>query len=292
MSSHGADGPIVLGDAGRRRLGGGRSRGAGHGIQSVDRAVTLLETIAEAGGEATLTAIAVSAGLNISTCHHLLSTLVNRGYIAKVPGRRSYALGPAILTLSAACLRGIDLPHRAEPFVTRLSEATGEAVHLVTLQGETMVTLTRREARERGPGTMSRPDGAHAKASGKAILAWLPEHEARRVTAAQGMVKFTPNTITEWPTLNEEFRLIRRNSYAVDREEYQAGFICFGAAVRDYQGAVIASISASTPLVRATEDHLNMVREAVIEAARALSAGLDERVVPADRERVPSQRPA
>jgi len=44
--------------------------------------------------------------------------------------------------------------------------------------------------------------------------------------------------------------------------------------------------------VRATEDHLNMVREAVIEAARALSAGLDERVVPADRERVPSQRPA
>ena len=272
MNSH-TSGPVVLGEV-RARRASGRSRESGNGIQSVDRAVTLLETIAEAGGEATLTAIAVRAGLNISTCHHLLSTLVVRGYVSKVEGRRSYALGSSILGLSAAYLRRVDLPRRAEPFINRLSETTGEAVHLVTLQGDTMVTLTRREARERGPGTMSRPDGAHAKASGKAILAWLPEHEARRVTTAQGLVKFTPQTITEWPALVEELRLVRRHCYAVDHEEYQPGFICYGAAVRDLQGAVIASISASTPMARATEDHLNLVRHEVVEAARALSAGL------------------
>jgi IclR family acetate operon transcriptional repressor len=257
-----------------RRATSSRPPGERHGIQSVDRAITLLETIAAAGGEATLTEIANRAELNISTSHHLLSTLVRRGYVAKVAGRRSYALGGRILDLGYASLRRIDLPQRAERFIDRLNATTGETVHLVTLQGDTMVTLARREARRPGPGAMTRPDGAHAKASGKAILAWLPEHEARRVTTAQGMVRFTPNTITEWPTLNEELGAVRRDLYAMDREEYQPGMICVGAAVRDHQGAVVASLSASTALTRATEEHLKLMTDEVLEAAGALSAEL------------------
>jgi IclR family acetate operon transcriptional repressor len=262
-----------------------RTPGERHGIQSVDRAVTLLETIAEAGGEATLTEIAGRAELNISTSHHLLSTLVRRGYVMQVPGRRSYALGGRILDLGYASLRRIDLPQRAAPFIARLNEATGETVHLVTLQGATMVTLAKREARPafRGPGTVCRPDGAHAKASGKAILAWLPEHEARRVTTAQGMIRFTPNTITEWPALDEELTSVRRNFYSIDREEYQPGIICIGSAVRDHQGAVVASISTSTPLARATEEHLKLMRDGVVEAAHSLSAELGEPAVSTPR---------
>lgn len=260
-----------------RRARSARPAGERHGIQSVDRAITLLETIADAGGEATLTEIAGRAELNISTSHHLLSTLVRRGYVTKVPGRRSYALGGRILEIGYACLRRIDLPQRAEPFIARLNETTGETVHLVTLQGDTMVTLAKREARApQGPGSMTRPDGAHAKASGKAILAWLPEHEARRVTTAQGMIKFTPNTITEWPVLDEELRQVRRNFYSMDREEYQPGLICVGSAVRDHQGAVVAAISASTSLLRATDAHLKLICDGVVEAADALSAGLGE----------------
>ena len=155
-----------------------------------------------------------------------------------------------------------------------------------------MVTLARRESRERGPGTMTWPDGVHAKASGKAILAWLPEYQARRITTAQGMIKFTPHTITEWPVLEEELRLVRREFYATDREEYQSGFICFGAAVRDQQGAVVASISASTPTVRATPEHLNLVRDEVVEAARALSAGLGDAAVVTTGAQAPAERPA
>jgi IclR family acetate operon transcriptional repressor len=253
-----------------------RPAGERHGIQSVDRAITLIEVLADAGGEATLTEIAARAELNISTSHHLLSTLVRRGFVAKVQGRRSYALGERIVELGYASLRRIGLPQRAERYITRLNETTGEAVHLVALHGDTMVHLAKRDARAPGPGTMSRPDGAHAKASGKAILAWLPPHEAKRVTTAQGMVRFTPNTITEWPKLDEDLRSVRRNLYSMDREEYQRGFICFASAVRDHQGAVLASISASTPLVRATEEHLKLVRDEVLEAAHALSAELGE----------------
>jgi IclR family acetate operon transcriptional repressor len=274
VDNHGAGTPLPKARA--RRARSSRPAGERHGIQSVDRAITLLETIADAGGEATLTEIAARAELNISTSHHLLSTLVRRGYVAKVAGRRSYALGGRLLELGYASLRRIELPQRAGRFIDRLNETTGEAVHLVTLQGDTMVHLAKREARVPSPGPMTRPDGAHAKASGKAILAWLPEYEALRVTSAQGMIKFTPNTITEWPALKEELRHVRRNNYAMDREEYQPGMICVGSAVRDHQGAVVAAISASTPLVRATDAHIKLICDEVVGAAHALSAELGE----------------
>ena len=178
-----------------------RPAGERHSIQSVDRAMTLLEAIAEAGGETTLTELSHRTKLNISTCHHLLSTLVPRGYVAKVPVRRSYALGARILFLSHACLQ-VDLPRRAEPFITRINEMTGETVHLAVLQGETMVALSKREARHPvrvDGGTVGKAASAHATATGKAMLAWLPEHEIRRIVSVHGMTKFTPHTITEFP---------------------------------------------------------------------------------------------
>src|SRR5580704_3269470 len=122
-----------------------RADGDRHSIQSVDRALLLLETIAEAGGEATLTELATRTGLNISTCHHLLATLIKRGFAAKVQGRRLYALGARILYLGHACLQ-VDLPRRAHPYLEAVNRATGETVHLAGLQGDTVVTLAVREA--------------------------------------------------------------------------------------------------------------------------------------------------
>ncbi len=90
-------------------------------IQSVDRALSLLEALAEAGGEASLTDLSRRTCLNVSTCHHLLSTLVNWGYVAKVPGRRSYALGARVLYLGHACLRQVDLPRRAQAHIDRIN---------------------------------------------------------------------------------------------------------------------------------------------------------------------------
>ena len=82
------DATILPGPGIKARPPRARTDGERHSIQSVDRALFLLETIAEAGGEATLTDLSVRTGLNISTCHHLLATLIQRGFAAKVPGRR------------------------------------------------------------------------------------------------------------------------------------------------------------------------------------------------------------
>jgi IclR family acetate operon transcriptional repressor len=255
-----------------------------HSIQSVDRAMRLLEAIAEAGGETTLTELSQRTRLNISTCHHLLSTLVNRGYVAKVPVRRSYALGARILYLSTACLQ-VDLPARAAPFIEQINQKTGETVHLAVLQGDAMMKIAKRESRHPvrvDTGTLGKSDAPHATASGKAMLAWLPEDDMHRVLA-HGLTRFTPKTITEWPSLIEALRHVRRNGYAMDDEEYQPGVICIGAAIRDHNGAVVGAISASTPTMRASDQHLALVREEVVTAVRALSAEIGESGAPLRR---------
>lgn len=250
-----------------------RANGDRHSIQSVDRALYLLETIAEAGGEATLTELATRTKLNISTCHHLLATLIKRGFVIKVPGRRLYALGARIFYLSHACLQ-VDLPRRAQPYLEAVNQATGETVHLAALQGDTVVTLAVREARHAvrvDTGKIGKLEAPHATSVGKAILAWLPEDEIRRMLAG-GMKRFTEHTITDFPALLESLRVVRRNGYAVDTEEFLPGVICVGAAVRDQAGTVIGAVSASTPTMRATDEHIALMRDEITAAARALSA--------------------
>jgi IclR family acetate operon transcriptional repressor len=249
------------------------ANGDRHSIQSVDRALYLLETIAEAGGEATLTDLATRTGLNISTCHHLLATLIQRGFAAKVPGRRLYALGSRIIALSHACLQ-VDLPRRAQPYLEAINRATGETVHLAALQGDNVMTLAVREARHAvrvDTGKIGRVEAPHATSVGKAMMAWLPEDEIRRILG-QSLKRFTDKTITDFPELLESLRHVRRNGYAIDREEFLPGVICVGAAIRDQAGTVIGAISASTPAMRATEEHIGLMRDEISAATRALSA--------------------
>lgn len=267
------DAKIIPGPGAEAGRANGRANGDRHSIQSVDRALYLLETIAELGGEATLTELSTRTALNISTCHHLLATLIKRGFVIKVPGRRLYALGARIFYLSHACLQ-VDLPRRAQPYLEAINRATGETVHLAALQGDSVVTLAVREARHAvrvETGKVGKVEATHATSVGKAILAWLPENEIHRIIGG-GMKRYTEHTITELPALLESLRIVRRNGYALDREEYLPGVICVGAAIRDQAGTVIGAISASTPAMRADDAHVALIRDEVCAATRALSA--------------------
>jgi IclR family acetate operon transcriptional repressor len=252
----------------------GRDHG---GIQALDRAFLILDVIADAGGEAKLTEIANIAGLNISTCHHLISTLHNWGYVARGPNSRSYVLGSRILHLSAACLRQVDLPRRAQSFVDRLNDQTREAVHLAIMQDTNLVNVLRRDARHAvrvDAGLGGNSNAAHATATGKAILAWLPPTELDRIVADKGLTAFTPHTITDIDKLKEELRLTRRNGFAMDREEFQLGVVCIGAAIRDHAGAVVGSIGVSSPVFRATAEYIDQIRAHLIAAVDELSTEL------------------
>ncbi len=243
-------------------------------IQSVDRALAILELIAAAGGVETLNNISSISGLNISTCHHLISTLSRRKYVVRAAGRGAYALGPQIQMLASAFNADADLLRRAEPWIEKINEVTGETVHLATLQGDDLVTLVKRDARHAvrvDSGMLGKSDASHATATGKAILAWLDEAEVNRILQAKGMKAYTPKTITNPIMLFEELRSIRKVGYSMDREEFQPHVVCVGAAIVGNDGVVLGSISASTPIMRADTDHLALMRLEVMNAARALS---------------------
>lgn len=265
----------------------------GRAIQSVSRALHLLELISELGGQATLSVLAKRAGLNVSTSHHLLATLVACGYVARAGARGGYYLGSKILQLSTARVRQAGLIDVAAPYLRKLNEETGETVHLATLQGEDLVTLTKLEAHHSlrvDAGTVGKSDAAHATATGKAILAWVPERQMLRVLAGKGMTRFTDNTITDVSGLIEELRSVRRNGFAVDREEFQAGVICVGAAVRDHTGGVIGSISVSTPTLRANDTYLETITGLLKQATRALSEEFGSPVADANDENTQGRR--
>lgn len=253
------------------------------GIQSVQRALRILDVIAVTGGEASLTEIARLTSLKISTCHHLLATLIQSGYAAKRRGARTYVLGSRILGLSTLCLKQVNLPQQAQRVIETLNARTKEAVQLAVLQGDELVTVMRKEtlhAVRVDGGALGKSAAAHATATGKAILAWLPEAELKRLIEAKGLTAFTPDTITDIAALIEELRLVRRLGYAMDREEFQAGVCCVGAAIRTASGAVIGSLSVSCPSFRAQGEALEDIRQQVIAAAQQLSADLAGSVPP------------
>ena len=253
------------------------------GVQSVQRAFVILDVIASTGGEASLTDISRLSGLKISTCHHLLATLIQSGYAAKRRGTRTYVLGSRILSLSTMCLKQVNLPQQAHRVIEALNVRTQEAVQLAVLQGDELVTVMRREtlsAVRVDAGTGGKTDSAHATATGKAILAWLPEAELVRLVEVKGLPAFTTNTITNFAKLVEELRLVRRLGFAMDREEFQLGVCCIGAAIRTSSGAVLGSISVSVPVFRANEEALASIRTQVIAAAQMLSADLAGSAMP------------
>ncbi len=278
--------PLQLDEASPSPAVGGRrtSKGEAGGVQSVERALRLLELLAQSGGGTSLTDLSARAGLNVSTCHHLLATLMKSGYVAQVPGRRTYALGARVLNLAQAFMGQVDLPRRAQPVLDRLNEATGEAVHLAVLQGDQIVTVAKSDARQAvrvDASVIGSAEPPHATATGKAMLAWLPDDKVQRILDVNGQKSFTPSTITDRAALIEDMRHVRRNGFAIDREEFHPGVVCIGAAVRDHSGAVIGSLSASAPSFRASEEHLALMRKAVEQAARELSAEFGATAAPA-----------
>ena len=243
-------------------------------IQSVDRALDIMEFIAREGGEVSLTQISAALGLNNSTCHHIIKTLVNRNYVRLGTARGLYMLGSQIVLLADAVNIKAELPGRARPVLDALNQVTEEAVHLAVLHGDEMITLVKREALHAlrvDSGSIGKSTALHATATGKALLAGLDDDEVRRVTTLHGMRRFTAKTCTDIDKLLNELKDVRASGFSRDDEEFQLYVVCLGAPIYDVGGEVMASLSVSTPINRATKEHLEKIRAETIKAAEQLS---------------------
>ena len=246
-------------------------------IQSVDRALDVLEALADAGEELPLREVAARTDLNVSTCHHLLATLVKRGYAGRSRLGRLYFIGNKVSELSHRRFSQFNIVEMAMPELRRLNQDTGEAIHLSTMQGHELVTLAKLDSIhpiQVRTDTASEATAPHATATGKAILAWLPEVEIAKVIAETGLRRYTERTITNLEDLVEELRHVRRNGHSSDNEEFQPGVVSAGAAIRDHHGAVIAAVGCSMPAMRTTDALLEKTRAAVRRCAGGISAQL------------------
>nr|WP_249139134.1 IclR family transcriptional regulator [Actibacterium sp. MT2.3-13A] len=249
----------------------------GRTIQSVERALLLLEEVASEPEGLTLSDMAERTGLNSSTCHHLVSTLVNCGYLTHLSRTRGYALGPKIRDLNELAERETDPSVLLKDDLMALGQQLGRGVQFAVLSETSLITklsFPDPEARVEEPDEIEKMTALHATATGKSILAWIPDTELVRVISANGLNGYTPQTITTLSGLMEELRLVRRRKYAIDDEEFRSGVVCIGTTLREGGGAVVGAISTTLPAREATDEYRKAVISEMIAASNDFSRKL------------------
>jgi IclR family acetate operon transcriptional repressor len=219
----------------------------GAGVQSVERALDLLEVLAS-DGPLGLSEAATGAGLAEGTAHRLLRTLLARGYVRQ-DGDRRYAPGTRLLDLGDGARRAAAAA--AGPYLARLVELSGETANLAVLEGDHVVYVAQVPSahRLRLFAEVGRHVPAHSTAVGKVLLAGLGDDAASALLRRTDLSRRTPRTLTTVPAVLAASRSAADAGYAVDDEEEETGVRCVAVPVLD-GGRVVAAMSVSGPSTR------------------------------------------
>src|ERR1700752_1038273 len=247
-----------------------RGEGTG-GVQSVDRAISVLEILAQRG-EAGVSEVAADIGVHKSTAFRLLAALEERELVEQTQDRGKYRLGFGILRLASAVPGQLDVTHQARPICERLAAQLGETVNIAVRRSHFVVNIDQ----ARGPSAVATHNWVgeltplHATSSGKVLLAYMTADERRDALGASGLARLTPHTITSHRDLEEQVEAAARDGYASSFEELEEGLNAVAAPVRDHTNRVIAALSVSGPVYRFSEDRLREAVPDVIAAAAAI----------------------
>lgn len=242
-------------------------------VQSLVRALGLLNIIAEAPGGITLSEIAQKVGLPASTAHRLLTTLEQERYVRFDPAARLWSIGVQAFVTGTAFVRARDVVDLARPRLRRLMRDSGETANLAIEQDGEGVYLAQVECRQ----TMRAlaPPGArvplHCSAVGKALLAAMPEGRALAILRRRGLPRFTVTTLVTLPALQGDLERTSRRCYAVDDEEHAPGLRCVASVIYDEHGEPVGAISLAGPVARVTDDRLPLLGDLVRRAAREIT---------------------
>jgi IclR family acetate operon transcriptional repressor len=249
-----------------------RPASQGGQVQSLDRALSILERLAEADGM-TLTDLAQSVGLAPSTTHRLLTTLQQRRFAAFDEEYSVWVIGVGAFNVGNAFLRNRRIVTLGRPVMRRLMEDVGETVNLAVQDQNELVYVTQFESHApmRAFFRPGRRAPMHASAVGKAMLAEMDDAVLTEVLHHKGMPRFTDRTIVDPAQLRRELAHIRERGWAVDDEEHTVGMRCVAATIHNEHGEVIAGVSLSGPSVRVTETRLGELGARVVQAANAIT---------------------
>jgi DNA-binding IclR family transcriptional regulator len=242
----------------------------GGGVQSVDRALSILEVLARTG-EAGVTEFASQLGVHKSTAFRLMATLESHRLVEQTGDRGRYRLGVGILRLAGATTARLDLVQEARPICRQLAADTGETVNVAVLADGSALYL------DQVAGTSAlQPHNwvgqhipLHATSNGKVLLSGLDEAELEQALGA--LTTNTPHTSPGLPQLRAQHARGRDQGYAVAIDELEVGLTAVAAPVRNAHGDVVASMSVSGPSFRLGPDRMGEVIALLEEAAGEVS---------------------
>jgi DNA-binding IclR family transcriptional regulator len=247
-------------------------------VQSVLRALSLVDAVASWAGSPTATQLAADAGLPLPTAHHLLKTLVLAGYLAR--DGRTYQLAPKIAELHAAFEQQIEPGPELVRALHRLAASVGETAYVSRwVRGNVTIVAVAEgvQAVQVGGVYVGLRGHGYARASGKVLLAFGPPNRLEQYLLSSEPERLTPNTIVEPDRLRAELAAVRARGYAVDREEFAPGVCCISAPVLGDGGVLAtAALTVSLPASRFDSAFDHIVHELRAEV-RVLGPGPGEK---------------
>jgi DNA-binding IclR family transcriptional regulator len=241
-------------------------------VQSVDRAVSILEALAESPAELGITQLGNRLGVHKATASRLVSTLADHGLVERNPVTDKYRLGFGLVRLASAAASGLELVRQARLELERLAEQTRETVNLAALDGDRVVNIDQITAAHLvvNVNWVGKRTPLHCTSNGKVLLAHLPEAERERVLAGP-LERLTPNTIVDADALRFELEQVRALGFASTLEELEVGLNAVAAPVRDAGGGVIAAVSVAGPAYRVRPSEISELARATVATAGQIS---------------------
>jgi DNA-binding IclR family transcriptional regulator len=223
-------------------------------IRAVERALDVLMCFTNQTPELTMTQISDLIGINKSTVHRLLATLEGKRFVERDAATGVYKLGIRLLQMAFLTMEHNDLRRLAAPYLHNLCNQFRENVNLSILDGADVVYVDAIESTQRvklaaAPGQRL---PAFCTASGKAILAFLPEENVKHILE-RGMPGYTQNTLTSPEVFFEDIRHVRERGIAIAEGEFEVGINAIAAPICNQP---IASISIAGPAYRLTRERM------------------------------------
>ncbi len=248
------------------------SAGEGSIIQSVERALHILQAFSHEKRELALNEITETAGFHRSTVYRLVRTLEKHDFLSRPADSNKYQIGPRAFAVGSLFVTGNTLVDRARPVIEKLRRELGWTAQVNVLDGDEILVVATVESPSlvRIAGQLGMRIPLHSTASGKAILSTLPEGELDRVLGKSSLHKFTNKTITSPEDLKAELSDIAEQGYSVNDEEWMEGLFALAAPVRAHLGPP-AALAVACPVQLVPRDRLEDIAQTVMEAGRELS---------------------
>jgi IclR family transcriptional regulator, acetate operon repressor len=255
------------------------TNGGPSGLQSVDRALHVLELLAS-WGTGGVSELATEIGVHKSTAFRLLGALEARELVEQTTERGKYRLAFGLVRLARRVNVQMELTEQAGMLTERLSRKLGESINVAVLREHFVVNVvqSRGQASVVSQNWIGQLTPLHATSSGKVLLAHLDSTE-RAQLIERGLERFTPNTHTDPATLEDELAAVVKQGHATTFGELEIGLNAVAVPVRGEDGTVVAALSASGPAYRVTPERiseiLGEVKAAGVELSRRMGYWAD-----------------